>query len=294
MTSFRLTPVLVVTLAGLGVTPLAPTAASQLSARHGSTVVAAASVRVVRHHRRTLRDRLESYAETRQGSVSVAVFDSVARRMTVLHRRDRMVTASIVKVDILQTLLHQYAGQLPEALRDQAQRMIEISDNDAASDLWNRVGGSSGVRRYNSRLGLRQTRPHDGGQWGLTRTSAADQVTLVRTLLRRTPLLSPASQQFARHLMRHTAREQRWGVSAGPSAQAVVGLKDGWLPVAADDDRWAINSIGWVRDGRRKYEIAILTAHQPSEDYGIDTVEGLSRIVWAHMARHRQHRKQKA
>jgi beta-lactamase class A len=201
-----------------------------------------------------------------------------------------MVTASIVKVDILQTLLHQYAGHLPEAVRDQAQRMIEVSDNDAASDLWNRVGGSSGVRGYNTRLGLRQTHPHHGGQWGLTHTSAADQVTLVRTLLRRTPLLSPASQHLARHLMRHTASGQRWGVSSGPSSHAVVGLKDGWLPVESDDDRWAVNSIGWVRDGRREYEIAILTAHQPSEDYGIDTVERLSRIVWAHMARRRPHR----
>jgi beta-lactamase class A len=288
MTSFRLTPVLVVALLGFAVAPLAPATPTAVSAHHRSTAVPAASVRAVRH--RTLRARLESYADSRQGSVSVAVFDSVARRLTVMHPKVRMVTASIVKVDILQTLLHQYDGHLPEALRDQAQRMIEVSDNDAASDLWNRVGGSSGVRRYNGRLGLRQTHPHQGGQWGLTHTSAADQVTLVRTLLRRTPLLSPASQHLARHLMRHTASEQRWGVSSGPSAHAVVGLKDGWLPVASDDDRWAVNSIGWVRDGRRKYEIAILTAHEPSEDYGIDTAERLSRIVWAHMATHRPHR----
>jgi beta-lactamase class A len=289
MRSVRFGPFIAVTAVAFVVAPLAPTASTRIPTHHGSTPVPAASVRVVRH--RTLRARLASYADTRQGSVSVAVFDSVARRLTVMHPKARMVTASIVKVDILQTLLHTYDGHLPEAVRDQAQRMIEVSDNDAASDLWDRVGGSSGVHRYNARLGLRQTHPHHGGQWGMTHTSAADQVTLVRTLLRRTPLLSPASQHFARHLMRHTASEQRWGVSSGPSTHAVVGLKDGWLPVLSDHNLWAVNSIGWVRDGRRKYEIAILTAHEPSEDYGIDTVERLSRIVWAHMAAQRPPRK---
>jgi beta-lactamase class A len=287
MTPLRLTPVLLVTLAGFAVAPLAPAHVAPHHRPAKAATTAAASVAVVGQHRRTLLARLESYAKTRQGSVSVAVFDSVARRLTVLHPRARMVTASIVKVDILQTLLHQESGKLPAAVRDQAQRMIEVSDNDAASDLWDRVGGSAGVRRYNAKLGLRQTHPHGGGLWGLTHTSAADQVTLVRTLLRRTPLLSPAAQRFARHLMRHTASEQRWGVSSGPSGHAVVGLKDGWLPVESDRDRWAINSIGWVRDGNRKYDVAILSAHQPSEGYGIDTVERLSRIVWAHMARHR-------
>jgi beta-lactamase class A len=285
MTSSRFAPVLVLTLLGFAVAPIVPSGATPASAHHRSAAVTPA--RSVRPHRRPLRARLESYADTREGSVSVAVFDSVARQVTVMHPRDRMVTASIVKVDILQTLLHTYAGHLPEALRDQAQRMIEISDNDAASDLWNRVGGSSGVRRFNARLGLRQTHPHHGTQWGLTRTSAADQVTLVRNLLHRTPLLSASSQRYARHLMRHTSSGQRWGVSAGPSARAVVGLKDGWLPVASDHDRWAVNSIGWVRDGRRRYELAILTAHQPSEDYGIHTVQRLSRIVWAYMSTHR-------
>jgi beta-lactamase class A len=290
MTPVRQWPVIVVTVVGLAAVPLAPIAAFGMPSHHQRRDPAA-PVGDASRSKPTLRSRLEAYAKTRQGSVSVAVFDSVARRLTVLHPKDRMVTASIVKVDILQTLLHQDGGHLTAALRDQARRMIEISDNDAATDLWNQIGGSSGVRRYDSRLGLRQTHPHRGGTWGLTHTSAADQVTLVRALLRRTPLLSPASQRFARHLMRHTASGQRWGVSAGPSAHAVVGLKDGWLPVASDANRWAVNSIGWVRDGGRSYEVAILTAHQPSEGYGIETVEGLSRIVWAHMAQQRRNRK---
>jgi beta-lactamase class A len=247
------------------------------------------------HHRvaamtrppKTLRDRLASYANLRQGSVSVAIYDTVGRRWVLVHRRDRMVTASIVKVDILQTLLHRRGGHLSENERDLATRMIEQSDNDAASDLWDEVNGSTGVLRYNTRLGLRETHPHAGALWGLTRTSAADQVTLVRTLLGHSSALSASSRRFARQLMRHVTSAQSWGVSAGPTT-ANVGLKNGWLPVASDDYRWAVNSIGWVRGSRRRYEIAVLTAHQPSEAYGIHTIEALSRLAWRYVQRTRR------
>jgi beta-lactamase class A len=228
----------------------------------------------------SLKDRLVTYADSRQGAVSVAVYDTVARTWVRVHPRDRMVTASIVKVDILQTLLHRTGGQLSAAQRDLATRMIEQSDNDAASELWNQVDGSTGVSRYDARLGLSQTHPHAGGEWGLTRTSAADQVMLIRALLRRPSPLSKSSQDFARFLMRHVTSGQSWGVSAGPTAAAEVGLKNGWLPVLSDDSRWAVNSIGWVRGSGRRYEIAVLTAHQPSEAYGIATIEALSRLVW--------------
>jgi beta-lactamase class A len=130
--------------------------------------------------------------------VSVAVYDTVARRWVRVHPRDRMVTASIVKVDILQTLLHQHGGHLTAAQRDPVTRMIEQSDNDAAPQLWDEVGGSTGVGRYNARLGLHETHPHPGPQWGLTRTSAGDQVTLIRSLVGRPSTLSKASRGFAR------------------------------------------------------------------------------------------------
>lgn len=264
MRTLRVAPVVVAAAIGLG---LAPAAAS------GSTQPP------------SLGSLLSAYAATREGSVSVAVYDDVAHQEVRVHPRDRMVTASIVKVDILQTLLHQRGGHLSEDERELATRMIEQSDNDAATDLWNDVGGAAGVARYNSELGLKQTHPQSNGEWGLTRTSAGDQVALVRNLLVASPLLSPAAQTFARYRMRHITSSQDWGVSAGPTPGTVVGLKNGWLPVASDDYRWEVNSIGWVRGDGRRYEIAILTAHQPSEGYGIQTIEHLSRLVWAHVQR---------
>jgi beta-lactamase class A len=271
--ALRLVPVAAVTALGLA---LVPVAASGSAPQRRP---------IVTHPAASLGSRLSSYADSRRGSVSVAVYDAVAHRLVRVHHQDRMVTASIVKVDILQTLLYQRHGRLSDDERALAVRMIEQSDNDAASDLWADVGGAAGVSRYDAKLGLTQTHPHGGGKWGLTRTSASDQVTLIRNLQGHSALLSSASQRYVRHLMRHVTRDQRWGVSAGPTAAATVGLKNGWLPVASDNYRWEVNSIGWIRGSDRRYQIAVLTAHQPSEGYGIHTIEHLSRLVWAHVKR---------
>jgi beta-lactamase class A len=280
MRTRRYVPVLVVILLALAVTP-----AAAAQGRAGHPVAARPP-----NPPPSLRDRLVEYADSRQGSVSVAVYDTVARHWVRVHPRDRMVTASIVKVDILQTLLHRHRGHLSTTQRDVATRMIEQSDNNAASELWNQVDGSSGVSRYNAQLGLQETHPHSGGEWGLTSTSAADQVRLIRALVGRPSTLSKASQRFVRFLMRHVTSAQDWGVSAGPTATANVGLKNGWLPVATDDSRWAVNSIGWVHGSGRRYQIAVLTSHQPSEAYGIATIEALSRLVWRY-AQHTPKRK---
>jgi Beta-lactamase enzyme family len=230
---------------------------------------------------KTLHKALVSYADSRSGAVSIAVYDGVGKALTVVHPKVRGRTASIVKVDILETLLHLTGGHLSEEQRETATTMIENSDNDSATDLWNQDGGAPGVLAYNNDVGLKQTKPNV--EWGLTTTSAADQVTLVRLLLNKTPLLTNSGRHFQRTLMRNVEADQRWGISAGPPKTAIVGIKNGWLPVTEDNNLWAVNSIGWVHGGGKHYVIAVLTQHQPSEEYGITTIQHLARIVWRHM-----------
>jgi Beta-lactamase enzyme family len=230
---------------------------------------------------RTLHQILDSYIATRHGAVSVAVYDGVAKDLLVVHPKVRGRTASIVKVDILETLLHQTGGHLSEDQRETATSMIENSDNDSATDLWNQDGGAPGVHAYNDDLGLTQTTPNV--DWGLTTTSAADQVTLVRELMHKSTLLTTSGRAFQRRLMRHVEADQRWGISAGPPKTAVVGIKNGWLPVDEDNDLWAVNSIGWVSGSGKHYVIAVITQHDPTMGYGIATIQHISRTVWAHM-----------
>jgi Beta-lactamase enzyme family len=231
---------------------------------------------------RSLRQAVKAYLDHREGAITAAVYDNVAKRLIVINPTTRGRTASIVKVDILETLLHNTHGHLSTHQRRTAKAMIEHSDNDAATELWDEDGGASGVRSYNNDVGLKQTDPDDQ-HWGLTTTSAADQVTLVRALLRHSKLLTNRSRTFERRLMRHVEADQRWGISGGLPSEAKFGIKNGWLPVYEDHDRWEVNSMGWVRGDGKRYEIAVLTEHNDTEGYGIDTIEHIAAIAWHHV-----------
>ena len=153
---------------------------------------------------------MRRYLATRAGDVSVAIEDldeplntpgrsdaksrSVAKSRSeaairsdksadyhewLFHPNARDETASIIKVDILETLLHQSRGALSYDARVTAEGMIDDSDNDDATDLWNADGGGYGVAAYNRAAGLTQTSPNIAGYWGLTLTSAADQIKLL-------------------------------------------------------------------------------------------------------------------
>lgn len=202
--------------------------------------------------------------------------------------------ASIVKVDILETLLAQHRAKgtaLSASDVTLAREMIEDSDNDAATALWDEVGGARGIGAYNGSVGLTHTTPSGcvvcagfpWPGWGLSTTTASDQIALLRELLQQSRRLSRAQQAFALQLMEGVKPSQRWGVADGVSLTATVALKNGWLPLTSTGDDWQINSMGWVSGDGRDYLIAVLTTGDPTEQYGIDTIDALSAIVWRTM-----------
>ena len=81
--------------------------------------------------------------------------------------------------------------------------------------------------------------------------------------------------------MTHVDPSQAWGISAGVSPRAIVALKNGWLPV---DAGWQVNSVGLVHGGGRNYAIAVLVDGASTQAAGIQTIEGLSRLVWRELA----------
>jgi hypothetical protein len=83
--------------------------------------------------------------------------------------------------------------------------------------------------------------------------------------------------------MESVESDQQWGVSGGVPAGVSVALKNGWVPLTSYT-YWEVNSIGRIKGDGRDYLIAVLTAHDPSEQYGIDSIEGISSIVWNALA----------
>jgi len=222
-----------------------------------------------------------------------AVYDVDTGQNWYLGSRRPQAEASVVKLDILETLLAKQDRRSPAGLPagDQsllAQQMIEDSDNDAATSLWNAVGGAAGIRSFNAAVGLTATSPSPcvvctgfpWPGWGLTTTTAADQIALLRQLVEPSRVLTDAERHYALSLMENVTPSQRWGVSGGVPAQVTVALKNGWLPLNQTGTDWQINSEGWVSGRGRDYLMAVLSTGNPDEQYGIDTIDHLAAIVW--------------
>jgi beta-lactamase class A len=217
------------------------------------------------------------------------VYDLLTGQEWTLGGTRPQAEASVVKLDILETLLARDSGRLPAADDPLARAMIEDSDNDAATSLWNAAGGAAGIGAYDSAAGLVRTTPSSCVQcdgfswpgWGLTTTTPADQITLLRQLVAPGTLLAPDARSYALSLLENVTQDQRWGVSSGVPAGVTVALKNGWLPLDAAGTDWQINSVGWVSGAGRDYLIAVLTTGNPSEQYGISTVNALSARAWS-------------
>ena len=227
--------------------------------------------------------------------MTAAVYDKRTGRFWVWNGRVREDTASIVKVEIMGTALREAETArtpLPAAEQALMPPMIENSDNDAATAMLAKVGGPSAVMRFDRSAGLTQTTVSTLALipgtslpgWGLTKTTALDEVRLVSRFAYPNPILSSASRKYGLNLMEHVEADQAWGVSGGVPPGVTVALKNGWLPhnLAANSD-WQVNSIGWIAGHGRDYVLAVLTNHNPSQAYGEETIQAIASKMFAEL-----------
>ncbi|WP_051939726.1 serine hydrolase [Phaeacidiphilus oryzae] len=218
-------------------------------------------------------------------SVSTAVLDPVSGA-TGLHESrpgHLFVTASIVKADVLATLLLQTqdAGTALTGTQSAlATAMIAESDNAATGRLWTEIGGDEGLNAANKRFGLTSTTGGENGYWGLTTTIAADQSVLLRQLLgpASDSLLDSGRRAYVRGLMESVVPGQRWGVSSAADPGTRTALKNGWLP-RGSSGLWVVNSIGAVRRGGRTLLLAALSDGHATQADGIARVEAAARAT---------------
>ncbi|MFK4120703.1 serine hydrolase [Streptomyces longwoodensis] len=226
---------------------------------------------------------LGSVAVPDGAKVSVAVLD-VGSGAGAVYGDAAFDTASIVKVDILAALLlrAQDAGRrLTAQEKTYATAMIEHSDNASASALWDAIGRAEGLDAANARFGLTATSGGEGALWGLTQTTAADQLTLLRQVFGDSGdegcALSATSRAYLRQLMERIAVGQRWGISAAADGSAWA-LKNGWLP-RSTTGRWDVNSIGRITAGGRTFLVAVLSNGAATQEDGIALVEAAARAA---------------
>jgi hypothetical protein len=250
-----------------------PSASASASASEESSVEPAVKPTVDRDA--LLAGAMASVTVEDGADVAVSVFDPDSGE-SAGYGEGTFDTASIVKVDILATLLLQAQDadrHLTAQERSYATAMIENSDNDSATALWTSIGEADGLDAANKRFGLTGTAGGDGALWGLTQTTAADQLTLLRQVFGDDSKLSAASRTYLQGLMSRIAEDQHWGVSAAATDSGTGwALKNGWL-ARSSTGLWDINSIGRVTVDGHDYLVAALSHGNTTKAKGISLVE---------------------
>jgi beta-lactamase class A len=207
-----------------------------------------------------------TYAAGRHGRIRFAVIDDDGRFRGIRWARTAPM-ASVFKVMLLATYLRRAGDRaLSERDRDLLAPMIRWSDNYTARRVRDIVGPAA-IRRLARDADMRHFRLHS--TWGLSRTSARDQVHFMYRLERYVP---DRHERYARRLLHSIVRSQRWGIPPVTPNDWEIYFKGGW----GTGTGRVTHQVAFLESGGRRIAVAILTEFSPSHRYGTRTVRGVA------------------
>jgi hypothetical protein len=206
------------------------------------------------------------YANHRAGEVAFAVIDQRGR-IAGVHMAATAPAASVFKVMLLVAFLRKRNGH-PLSSGDRALLgpMIRRSDSAAASEVRDRVGRAR-VERLARVVGMRDF--HYDDVWGLSRTSPRDQA---RFMYRLESYIPRKHRHYARYLLSHIVRGQRWGIARVAPRGWSLFFKGGWGSGSGRVD----HQVALLERHGRRVALAVFTQFDPSHRYGKRTLRGVA------------------
>ncbi len=225
---------------------------------------------------------LAAYLRDRTNVVTAAVYDVNSGATFTYKNGIRERTASIVKIDILADLLYesqQHHEPLTARQQSLAYKMIEDSNDAAATALWAQIGGRDAIDAFNALIGFKNTVP--SWSWGDIETTPLDQLQLLKVIALPNAILDAASREYETDLMENVISSERFGLGWGSPVGATVAVKDGYYPESTTG--WQLNTTGFVKFHGRFYLATIMCAQNPDEDYGISTLTTVASDIWKYL-----------
>ena len=218
--------------------------------------------------------RAEGALASRSGRTALAVVDTEGRLAGVdLHRT--FVTGSVVKAMLLVAYLRRLdaRGQrhVDAASNAILYPMVHVSDNDAATACW-WIVGNAGLYGVAHAAGM--TDFSNSGDWAQAQLSAADQA---RFFFEMDSLIPREFVGYARFLLSTIAGYESWGIPsvARPRGYRVF-FRAGWRPTVLGQ---LVHQIARLEGHHRVFSLAIMTDGDPSMDYGIQTLDIVTRAL---------------
>jgi hypothetical protein len=214
------------------------------------------------------------YLWRRIGRTAFAVVDSEGRLSGVnMHRT--FITGSVVKAMLLVAYLRRLKAMGKRSVDSSSNSflypMIHVSDNNAATRCWSivrntglySVAAAAGMTNFSVRT-----------DWGSATFSAADQAKFFFVM---NSLIPRAFVRYARHLLSTIAAYESWGIPAiARPLGYTVFFKGGWRP---SPDVYLVHQIARLRGHHHTFSLAVMTDGDPDMEYGIDTIQGVTRAL---------------
>lgn len=203
-------------------------------------------------------------------NVDIAVYDIMDDRTTTYQKGELELnyTASIVKLSILVQLLHNQPN-LSDDQKRTAENMIRNSDNDSATKLFGQIGNDNGIATLYRNLGMWQSSASGTNRWGLTTTTAADQLKLMKLVYVNGDYISQSNKDYIKSLMGSVNPNQRWGLPSYAGSSA-LGVKNGWLPLGPNNTDAIINSLSYVKNEKAEYILVQISNEDRSQNDGFN------------------------
>lgn len=225
-----------------------------------------------------------AYAQTRAGDITFAVR---TRGSFYGYREDHQEwSASILKAMLMVAYLDgPSVANRPLSSADTSllEPMITMSDNNAA-DRVDTIVGTGGLDALAARAGMHgfaATAPI----WGESLITAANQTWF---FLHLDSYVVPRHRAYALHLLSSITPSQRWGIGQVAPAGWKLYFKGGWGSGTGLID----SQVALLSRGCSRFSIAVLTMHDPSHDYGKETLAGMFARLLHRLpeGRHRRYR----
>ncbi|MBT2654451.1 serine hydrolase [Bacillus sp. ISL-18] len=225
-----------------------------------------------------LGPEVTNYIHSRGNTISVGVYDANTGKTYTYNSSKTYYTESVVKMSMLANLLY---NKTPITSYENSllTKMIENSNNSAASTIWRQLGSEQKVQPFFRKVGMLQTTAGTGGWWGRTTTTVSDQLTMMKYFAFHNALLTDSQRAYGLNLMRHVQSDQRWGTGYGIPFGVSIALKNGWV-TSNPPSKLYVNSVGYINGQGKNYVIAVLTTNNKSFSYGKDTINKISSLVW--------------
>jgi hypothetical protein len=219
--------------------------------------------------------RAAAYLSMRAGRTAFAVVDSEGR-LAGVNVHSTFITASVVKAMLLVEYLRRLDARGQHRVDSYSNSflypMIHISDNNAATQCWSIVG-DAGLYDIAHLAGMTEF-SISGPLWGGAMLSPADQA---RFFFEMDSLIPKEFVGYARFLLSTIDPSQSWAIPAVARPLGYkVFFKDGSEPTGSGQ---LVHQIARLEGHGRTLSIAVMTDGDPTMQYGIDTIAGVTRAL---------------